>query len=166
MMGAPHPLSEDRMSLPTRPEADAPDAEDLASDLLFTTPARRTAGKSYAFAAAAVALAFGLRYLVHDELLFRLPFMFFVPATLLAAWYGGLGPGIAAMVAGLLLGDYFFLEPHEAWGPLSAPGRMAVGSYTLSCLVGIGSLQWLHVANRKLERRLEQLRRDRDRVRG
>jgi len=152
------------MPLPTRPEEAAPDTEDLVSELLFTTPAGRAAGKSYAFAAGVVALAFGLRYLAQEELLFRLPFMFFVPATLLAVWYGGLGPGIGAMLAGLLLGDYFFLEPHAAWGPLSAPGRMAVGSYTLSCLVGIALLQLMHVRCRRLEQQLERLRRRQDRA--
>lgn len=147
------------MTVTKRTEGELPDTEDLVSELLFTTPSGRGAIWAYGFAALVVVLAFGLRYLVHDELLFRLPFMFFVPAALLAAWYGGLGPGIAAMAAGLLLGDYFFLEPHLAWGPLTAPGRMAVSSYTLSCLVGIAALQLLHVKNRRLERRLEHMRR-------
>ena len=152
------------MTVSTHPNGQTPDSDDLVSELLFTTPSRRTPAKSYGFAAVVVVLAFSLRYLVHDELLFRLPFMFFVPAALLAAWYGGLGPGIAAMLAGLLLGDYFFLEPHQAWGPLTAPGRMAVGSYTLSCLVGIALLQLLHVRNRRLERQLDHLRREQDRL--
>ena len=151
------------MTVPTRRDGEAPETEDLISEFLFTTPSGSTPAKAYGFAAIFVAIGFGLRYLVQDELLFRLPFMFFVPAALLAAWYGGLGPGVAAMVAGLLLGDYFFLEPHQSWGPLTAPGRMAVGSYTLSCLAGIALLQLLHVRNRRLERRLEQMRRGQDR---
>jgi K+-sensing histidine kinase KdpD len=152
------------MPLPTRPEEAAPQTEDPVSEFLFTTPTRRTASGSYALAAGAVGIAFGLRYLAQDDLGFRLPFMFFVPATLLAAWYGGLGPGIGAMLAGLLLGDYFFLEPHESWGPLSSPGRMAVGSYTLSCLVGVALLQLLHVKARRLERQIEEPGRPRDRA--
>lgn len=158
-MVAPNGPALERVTVTKQSDTELQDSEDLVSEMLFTTPAGRTAVMAYGFAVLVVVLAFGLRYLVHDELLFRLPFMFFVPATLLSAWYGGLGPGIAAMVVGLLLGDYFFLEPHNAWGPLSAPGRMAVSSYTLSCLVGIAVLQLLHVKNRRLERQLERMRR-------
>lgn len=149
----------ERVTVTKQTNTEFQDPEDLVSELLFTTPSGRAMVMAYGFAVLAVIVAFGLRYLVHDELLFRLPFMFFVPAALLSAWYGGLGPGIAAMVAGLLLGDYFFLEPHNAWGPLTVPGRMAVSSYTLSCLVGIAALQLLHVKNRRLERQLERMRR-------
>jgi hypothetical protein len=39
---------------------------------------------------------------------------------------------------------------------------MAIGGYTLSCLAGIGVVQMLHAANRRLERRIEELRRLRD----
>lgn len=150
------------MSSQVHPGASGHDAPDLVSEILFSAPATRRAISRYGFAGAALAVAFSLRYLVHDELLYRLPFVFFVPATLIAAWYGGLGPGVAAMTGGLLLGDYFFLEPHDAWGPLSPAARMAIGGYTLSCLVGIGVIQVLHATNRRLERRIQDLRRLRD----
>jgi K+-sensing histidine kinase KdpD len=83
----------------------------------------------------------------------RLPFAFFVPATLLAAWYGGYWPGFAAYVGGLVLGDYFFLEPHNALGSLSSAGRLSLGIYTITCISGVGLLELLHVTNQRLERR-------------
>jgi K+-sensing histidine kinase KdpD len=81
---------------------------------------------------ALVGAAFALRYSLHGELDSRLAFAFFIPATLIAAWFGGLGPGLLAAVSGLLLGDYFFLPPHQAWGPVDEAGRIAIGLYAIN----------------------------------
>lgn len=129
-------------------------------DILFATPAHRSAGARYVFAAIAVSVGFGLRYLLSDQLVDRLPFTFFIPATLLAAWYGGFGPGLFALVGGLLLGDYFFLELHDALGSLTTAGRLAIGVYTVTCLAGMGLLDLLHATNSNLERQLERLRQE------
>jgi K+-sensing histidine kinase KdpD len=59
----------------------------------------------------------------------RLPFGFFLPAAMVAAWYGGFGPGLLAAFLGLLRGDYFFLPPHSAWGPLGDAERTAITIY-------------------------------------
>jgi len=55
--------------------------------------------KRYAVAIAAVAVAFAIRYGIYGTLDNRLPFAFFTSATLIAAWYGGLGPGLLAAPA-------------------------------------------------------------------
>lgn len=39
------------------------------------------------------------------------PFALFLLAVTLCAWYGGFGPGLASILASLLLADYFFLRP-------------------------------------------------------
>ena len=140
---------------PPLPDTPAPEARDLVSEILFTTPARRRTGARYAIAVLVVIAAFSMRYVVHPDLLHRLPFTFFVPAVLIAAWYGGLGPGVVAMLGGLLLGDYFFLEPHRAFGPLSAVGRLSIGAYTLSCVFGIALFQLMHVTHRRLLKQIE-----------
>lgn len=132
------------------------------SEVLFATPAHRSAGARYVFAAIAVSIGFGLRYLASDQLADRLPFTFFVPATLLAAWYGGFGPGLFALVCGLLVGDYFFLEPHKALGALTTAGRLAIGVYTVTCLAGMGLLDLVHTTNLNIERRIERLRQESD----
>ena len=51
-----------------------------------------------------------------------LPFGFFLPATMVAAWYGGFGPGLLAAFLGLLRGDYFFLPSQSVWDRSATPG--------------------------------------------
>lgn len=38
-------------------------------------------------------------------------FIFFAPAVMISAWYGGFGPGLFSTIAGALLGDYFLAKP-------------------------------------------------------
>src|SRR5687768_11863546 len=83
-------------------------SEPSASPALHPTehldwPARRPLVRRYGLALAVVVAAFGLRYAIfgtHDH---RFPFIFFVPAAMIAAWYGGMAPGLMATAAGLLL---------------------------------------------------------------
>jgi K+-sensing histidine kinase KdpD len=121
--------------------------------MLLVTPVHRSAPARYLFAIVVVAIAFAMRYFVSEDVIHRLPFTFFIPATLLAAWYGGYWPGFIAFLGGLMLGDYFFLEPHYALGPLSSAGRLSVGVYTITCITGIGLLELLHVTNQRFEQR-------------
>ncbi len=46
--------------------------------------------------------------------------MMFILAAMVAALYGGVGPGLAAAVFGELLGDYFFVPPYHTLGPRGA----------------------------------------------
>jgi len=109
----------------------------------------------YAVAVGAVALAFTLRYGLYGTLDNRLPFAFFLPATIIAAWYGGLGPGLLAALAGLLLGDYFFLPPHEAGAPMGEAERTVIGLYAINAAL-IVLLFW-HLHSR-LQDREDELR--------
>ena len=43
------------------------------------------------------------------------PFLFFQAAVFVAAWFGGLGPGLFAILASSVLMTYFFLRPYGAW---------------------------------------------------
>ena len=112
----------------------------------------------YAAALALTLAAFGLRYTIYSDLDFRLPFAFFSPAAFIAAWYGGLGPGAFVAVSGLLLGDIFFLPPHEAMGSLTMTSQLSVGSYTASTAVGVGLIEHLHLRIRRLTRQLAEAR--------
>jgi K+-sensing histidine kinase KdpD len=119
-------------------------------------PRNPTHLQRYAVAIGAVVLAFTLRYSLYGTLDHRLPFSFFIPATIIAAWFGGLGPGLLAAVAGLLLGDYFFLPPHEAGSPMSEAVRTAIGLYAVNTAL-IVLLFW-HLHSR-LQEREDELRR-------
>lgn len=114
--------------------------------------------QKYAVAAGVVLLAFALRYGIYGTLDHRLPFAFFLPATIIAAWYGGLGPGLLAAVAGLLLGDYFFLAKSAAGGTAGEAARMATGLYAMNCVLIVVLFWHLHTRVRSLRDELRKLK--------
>lgn len=119
-------------------------------------PHRPTPLQRYAVAIGAVALAFALRWGIYGTLDHRLPFAFFIPATLIASWYGGLGPGFLAAVAGLLIGDYFFLPPHHAETPVSETARTGIGIYAMTCTLIVVLFWNLHSRLQDYEDRLRK----------
>ncbi|HEX5035944.1 MAG TPA: PAS domain S-box protein [bacterium] len=62
------------------------------------------------------------------------PFVFYYPVVIVAAWYGGLGPGVASVLAGLLAATYFFIEPR---GALAIPAKVDLLHLTLFAFVGL-----------------------------
>jgi two-component system, sensor histidine kinase and response regulator len=115
---------------------------------------RPTPFQKYAVAVGAVTLAFVLRYTIYGTLDHRLPFSFFTTATLIAAWYGGLGPGMLAAMSGLLLGDYFFLPKHDSGSTMSEAVRTAIGIYALTNTLIVVLFWNLHSRLRYLEGKL------------
>lgn len=115
---------------------------------------KHTSTKEYAVAVGAVLVAFGLRYGIYGTLDHRIPFGFFTTATLIAAWYGGLGPGMLAAMSGLLLGDYFFLPKHESGSTMSEAVRTAIGTYALTNTLIVVLFWNLHSRLRDLKDRL------------
>jgi K+-sensing histidine kinase KdpD len=118
-------------------------------------PYRRSAGKRYGVAILAIVVAFAIRYLIYGDLQNRLVFTFFVPAAMVAVWYGGAGPGILATVLGLALGDYFFLLSRTALWPLGNRESMALGVYSVTTLLCVALCERLHVRIRDFERALD-----------
>lgn len=90
-----------------------------------------TVVEKYAVAIGVVGVAFALRYSLHDTVGNRIPFAFFTLATIIAAWYGGLGPGLLAAIGGLVLGDVFFLPAHSPEG-LGETERTSIGVYAMT----------------------------------
>lgn len=111
--------------------------------------------KRYAVAVAAVATAFAIRYGIYGTLDNRLPFAFFTSATLIAAWYGGLGPGLLAAVAGLLLGDLFFLPPRQEGETYGEVVRTGIGIYAMNAALIVLLFSLLHTRLRDLEDKLK-----------
>jgi len=108
----------------------------------------------YAVAIAAVAAAFAIRYGIYGTLDNRLPFAFFTSATLIAAWYGGLGPGLLAAAAGLLLGDLFFLPPRQEGEAYGEVVRTGIGIYAMNAALIVVLFAILHTRLRDLEDKL------------
>jgi signal transduction histidine kinase/CheY-like chemotaxis protein len=75
----------------------------IASIVLESTVGR------YVVATIATAAALAIRLAAEPLIGSASPFLFFTPAVMLAAWFGGIGPAIVATVAGAAFGDYFFL---------------------------------------------------------
>jgi len=111
--------------------------------------------KRYAVAVAAVAAAFAIRYGIYGTLDNRLPFAFFTSATLIAAWYGGLGPGLLAAAAGLLLGDLFFLPPRQEGEAYGEVVRTGIGIYAMNAALIVLLFALLHTRLRDLEDKLK-----------
>ncbi|MGH8634924.1 MAG: DUF4118 domain-containing protein [Burkholderiales bacterium] len=109
----------------------------------------------YAVAIAAVAVAFAIRYGIYGTLDNRIPFAFFTSATLIAAWYGGLGPGLLAAAAGLLLGDYFFLPPRQEGEAYGEVVRTGIGIYAMNAALIVVLFALLHTRLRDLEDKLK-----------
>ena len=110
----------------------------------------------YGVAVFLVLLAFVLRWAIFGHLDNRIPFSFFFVAVMVAAWYGGLGPGLLAAAAGLLLGDYFFLPQHGAYAPLSDAARTAITLYAINSTLIVVLMEALHARIRRLEAALEK----------
>lgn len=109
--------------------------------------------QKYIVAVAAVLVAFGLRYGIYGTLDNRIPFGFFTSATVIAAWYGGLGPGLLAALAGLLLGDFFFLPRHAAGDIMGEAERTAIGVYAMNAAMIVVLFWHLHTRMRDAEDR-------------
>lgn len=121
-------------------------------------PYRRSAAMRYGVAVMAVVVAFLIRYLIYGDLQNRLVFTFFVPAAVVAVWYGGLGPGIVATVLGLLCGDYFFMMSRKALWPLGNRESLAVGVYIVTTLLCVLLCERLHRRIRQFERAIDNIR--------
>ncbi len=104
---------------------------------LFFVPSDFPIARRFGVAILFTSLAFGLRDVLGDKLMFSFPFGFFIPASLLAAWFGGFAAGIGTVVAGALIGVYFFLEPYNNWGPLTNYGGWALGFHLITSCTGI-----------------------------
>jgi signal transduction histidine kinase/CheY-like chemotaxis protein len=65
----------------------------------------------YFVAIAATAIVLTARFLLNSALGDVAPLLMFTLSVMVAAWYGGLGPGLLATALGALLGAYFFIEP-------------------------------------------------------
>ena len=110
----------------------------------------------YGVAVVLVLIALALRWAIFGHLDTRLPFSFFLVAVMVAAWYGGLGPGMLAAAAGLLLGDYFFLPQHGAYAALGDAERTAITVYAINATLIVVLMENLHARVRRLRWELKQ----------
>jgi PAS domain S-box-containing protein len=89
-------------------------------------------GWRYLAALAVVALAALLRMALEPLWGNQIPFIFFYPAIMLAAWVGGLGPGLAATVVSATLADYLWIEPARSLRIESATDALALATFVVN----------------------------------
>src|SRR5262245_63817803 len=73
--------------------------------------ALRYKSSGYFVAIAATAVVFIARFLLEPVLVDVAQLLLFSLSVVVAAWHGGLGPGLLATALGAILADYFFIEP-------------------------------------------------------
>ena len=106
----------------------------------------------YGVAVLVVGLALGLRLLLHPFLGAYVPFITFFFAVMVAAWFGGLGPGVAAAILSTIVADYFFVAPLGST-TLKFSNILALGLFILEA-IGISFLSGeMHRARGQAERR-------------
>ena len=102
----------------------------------------------YGVACGLVLAAFLLRLTIFGSLDTRIPFGLFLLAVMVVAWYGGLGPGLFATAAGLLLAGYFILP---RTGALGEAERTAILIYIINATLVSFLMDNLHARIKKLE---------------
>lgn len=105
----------------------------------------------YGVACGVALAAFLLRLTIFGHLDTRLPFGFFLVGVMVAAWYGGLGPGLFVTVAGLLLGGYFFLPRTGATVAMGEAERTAILVFVINAALISFLMDNLHARIKKLE---------------
>jgi two-component sensor histidine kinase len=118
--------------------------------VLRTRGFRTAPWKGYPTAIAIVLLFFGLRLLI-GETLQTVPFLLFFPAIIIGTFLGGIGAGLAAVVASALLAWYFLIPTYGSFD-IAAGNLLPVALYTIIGTAGVFMVNWLmeiavHVAD-------------------
>jgi PAS domain S-box-containing protein len=91
----------------------------------------------------ALAIAFAVRYALHQYLGEHYRFLFFSAAAVLVCAYAGIWRALFVAIAGLLVGFYFFVQPYESFGEPDAEDFGAIVLYLLTTLVMLFLVEWL-----------------------
>ena len=116
----------------------------------------------YLVATLAVAIVVAVRVVARPVLHTDIPWISFSPAVLVAAWYGGVGPGLAAILLSVVASDYFLLEPHGALGLRTASQVSGAGVFVLSGALMTALIERARKAMVERERVLAATRGQRD----
>jgi signal transduction histidine kinase len=106
----------------------------------------------YAVAVGSVALAALIRWALDPLVGNQIPYLTFFAAVIVAAWYGGLGPALVAMILGAPAVSWFFIQPRYQWAS-AAPNITAartVGFLVVGLIVALFS-EAMHRARRRAE---------------
>jgi PAS domain S-box-containing protein len=88
-----------------------------------------------------------------------LPFIFFFPAVVVAAWFGGLGPGILAIGLSALTANWFFIEPFRKLTISSIYDALSLAVFVLSAILIVAAIEAMHLARGRLVEEIKERRR-------
>lgn len=134
--------------------------------------AERSSFARYGVAILAVALTLLIKLLMDPLIVQDTPFRLFLAAVVVAAWFGGLGPGLLATALVVPIVDYLFLEPVGAFTSLdikALPLGLFVFEGVLISFVVTALLAARHraeVSAREARRHQESLRESEERFRS
>src|SRR5688500_7613438 len=118
---------------------------------------RQSAFLRYGIAVVAVVLGWGAREsMVPVVGRTALPFISFFPAVGIAAWYGGLGPGVLAVTLSALGAAWFFIEPIYLFRITALHDAVALIVFVGSALLIVVPMEGLRRARAGLRRELGQ----------
>ena len=105
---------------------------------------------NYVVALAAVLVAAFARYLLGGVLGDRAPLLLFTLAVVVAGWVGGLKPGLLATAAGVITGNFLFVEPVGRLLPINAFDQVRVVLFVITGVAVSWLCETLHTARRRL----------------
>lgn len=85
----------------------------------------------YGVAVLAVLLALGLKLLLEPLIQEESPFLLFLGAVMVSAWFGGLRSGLLATILSAMASDYFFLPPVYSFGIEEAGQRLRLALFVV-----------------------------------
>ena len=129
-----------------------------------SNPDTRSHFKKYGVALLCIAVAFAARYSLSPILGQKIPFVLFIPAALLTAWYGGMRPALFALISGLALANYFFVGNRQVVPQDPAEG-LEDAVYIISTVTGIVLFEFLHRKERRISSITDELRQGEERFR-
>lgn len=112
----------------------------------------------YGMGVLTVAVILLLKLLIDPFIREESPFLLFLIAVMVSAWYGGLGPGLLATVLSALVSDYVFLVPHYGFLGYTLGQTVELGLFILEGLVISALTVALHSAKSQAEASMEEAR--------
>jgi len=110
-----------------------------------------------AVAIGCVLIAFGVRYRLTPVLGEELPFMLFIAAVLVAAWYGGAVMGFVALGLGLVLARAFLIPSTGAPRASESLEILRSVRYLFTASIGIFLIELLHRGRRRTQAACDDL---------
>jgi len=103
----------------------------------------RSAVERYALTLAIVAAATALRVALDPVWGAGLPYITFYPAVMLAAWLGGLGPGLVATALSAVIADYLWIPPPFSFAISSRPDALGLAVFlAMGALISLLNEGW------------------------